>query len=88
MAKKVPQRMCVGCSNMYNKKELIRIVKNKEGQVFYDPIGKANGRGTYICKNVHCFDAAIENKKIETIFKQSLPKEVIDDLRNKILNEQ
>ena len=87
MAKKVPQRMCIGCSEMHNKKELIRIVKNKEGQIFYDSIGKANGRGAYICKNVDCLDSAVKNKKFENTFKQSLPQEIIDKLRSKILNE-
>ena len=87
MAKKIPQRMCIGCGKMCDKKELIRIVKNKEGQIFYDPIGKANGRGAYICKDVDCFDSAIKNKKLEGIFKQSIPQEAIDKIRNEIFNE-
>ncbi len=87
MAKKIPQRMCVGCGEMNDKKVLIRIVKNKEGEIFYDPIGKANGRGAYICKDVGCFDAAIKNKKLEKVFKQSIPQEIIDKLRSEILNE-
>ena len=49
--KKVPQRKCIACQERDSKKGLIRIVKNKEGQIFLDPIGKANGRGAYICKD-------------------------------------
>lgn len=87
MAKKIPQRMCIGCGEMNDKKVLMRIVKNKEGQIFYDPIGKANGRGAYICKDVQCFDSAINNKKLERVFKQPFPQEIIDKLRSEILNE-
>ena len=67
MARKIPQRMCVGCGEMFNKKELLRVVKNKEGEIFYDPIGKANGRGAYICKNPSCFDLVIKDKKLEKV---------------------
>ena len=50
--KKVPQRKCIACQERDSKKGLIRIVKNKEGQIFLDPIGKANGRGAYIGNKV------------------------------------
>ena len=43
--KKVPMRMCLGCGEMYPKRELIRAVKNKEGEISLDLIGKAPGRG-------------------------------------------
>ncbi|MFR9296495.1 MAG: RNase P modulator RnpM, partial [Aedoeadaptatus pacaensis] len=52
--KKVPLRKCVGCSESKPKKELIRIVKNKEQEVFIDETGKANGRGAYVCKDIRC----------------------------------
>ncbi|HHT50420.1 MAG TPA: YlxR family protein [Eubacteriaceae bacterium] len=84
MARKIPQRMCVGCGEMFNKKELLRVVKNKEGEIFYDPIGKANGRGAYICKNPSCFDLVIKDKKLEKVFKMPIPQDTIDILRSKI----
>lgn len=86
MKKKIPQRMCIGCGMMNNKKELIRIVKNKEGDIFYDSTSKANGRGAYICDNVECFDLAINNKKFEKTFKQSIPEDIVQKIRNEILN--
>ena len=46
--KKIPQRQCVGCRMMKNKKELIRILKTDEG-IIIDDTGKKNGRGAYIC---------------------------------------
>lgn len=52
--KKVPQRKCIACQDRDNKKELVRIVKNKEGHIFLDKTGKANGRGAYICNCSEC----------------------------------
>ena len=51
-AKKIPMRMCVACREMKPKKEMLRIVKPKEGDVFIDFSGKAAGRGAYICNEV------------------------------------
>ena len=59
--KKVPQRKCIACQDRDNKKELIRIVKNKEGEIFIDLTGKANGRGAYICKDCECLKKAIKS---------------------------
>ena len=52
MQKKIPTRKCVGCGEMKEKKELIRIVRTPEGEILLDATGKANGRGAYICNNV------------------------------------
>ena len=60
--KKVPLRMCTGCSEMKPKKELIRVVKNKEGEVSIDLTGKKAGRGAYICKDIECFNKHINLK--------------------------
>ena len=47
--KKVPMRMCVGCREMKEKRELIRIVRTPEGETLMDPTGKKSGRGAYLC---------------------------------------
>ena len=57
--KKIPQRKCIACQERDSKKGLTRIVKTKEGEIFLDPTGKANGRGAYICKDVECMKKAI-----------------------------
>lgn len=46
--RKIPLRKSVVSNEVIDKRDLLRIVKNKEGQVFIDPTGKANGRGAYI----------------------------------------
>ena len=73
--KKIPQRQCVGCRMMKNKKELIRILKTDEG-IIIDDTGKKNGRGAY-----KCLKKAIENKGLERSFKMPVDKEVYDNLK-------
>ena len=52
--KKIPMRMCVGCREMKEKRELIRIVRTPEGETALDPTGKKPGRGAYVCRNPEC----------------------------------
>lgn len=83
--RKIPQRKCIACSERGDKKQLIRIVKNKEGEVFVDPSGKANGRGTYIHLSEECIEKAMTNKLIEKSFKTSIPEEVFDRLKEELI---
>lgn len=82
--KKVPLRKCVGCSESKPKKELIRIVKNKEQEVFIDETGKANGRGAYVCKDIKCFNKAIKSKAIYKALGKDLSEEAIESLRQSL----
>ncbi|GAA0862603.1 RNase P modulator RnpM [Paraclostridium tenue] len=82
--KKVPQRKCIACQDRDNKKELIRIVKNKEGQIFLDKTGKANGRGAYICNCSECLKKAIKSKALSRAFKIEVPDEVYESLMKEI----
>ena len=51
--KKIPQRTCIGCKEKKDKKDLIRIVKDKDGNITLDRTGKANGRGAYTVSYTH-----------------------------------
>ena len=82
--KKVPLRKCVGCSESKPKKELTRIVKNKEQEVFIDETGKANGRGAYVCKDIKCFNKAIKSKAIYKALGKDLSEEAIESLRQSL----
>ena len=82
--KKVPQRKCIACQERDSKKGLIRIVKNKEGQIFLDPIGKANGRGAYICEDVHCMEKAMKTKALEKTLKVSVDSEIFEKLKEQL----
>lgn len=80
MTKKVPKRMCCGCLEMFEKKELVRIVKSGDGEISLDVTGKKNGRGAYICKNISCLKKAIKSKKIERSLSCSIDEELYDKL--------
>ncbi len=82
--KKAPMRKCVGCGEQKSKKELIRIVKNNEDEIFVDDTSKANGRGVYICNNVDCFEKAHANKQLERSLKCRINEDLYDELKTKI----
>ena len=84
--KKIPMRQCVGCREMKNKKELIRVIKTEEEEILIDVTGKKNGRGAYICPNVDCLNKAITTKGLERSFKMSIAKEIYEDLKKELEN--
>ena len=63
--KKIPMRKCVGCGEMKPKKELLRILRTETGEFVVDALGKANGRGAYLCRSVECFQKAVKNRGLE-----------------------
>ncbi len=80
MAKKVSLRQCVGCGEMKDKKEMMRVLKSAEGQVSLDMTGRKNGRGAYLCKNGECLSKARRNKGLERSFKMRIPDEIYENL--------
>lgn len=66
--RKYPSRMCVGCGEMFPKRELIRVVKQPDGVIVLDSTGKRNGRGAYICKKLECLKAARKSRRLEKSF--------------------
>ncbi len=85
--KKIPMRKCIGCNEMKEKKQLIRIVRNNEGVINIDRVGKMPGRGAYICNDVKCFDAAVKARRLEKAFKAKLPDDIYPSLREMISEE-
>ena len=73
-------RMCVGCREMKEKKELIRVVRSPEGEVSLDPVGKKSGRGAYVCANADCLKRAIKQKQLERQLDVTLPAETLEAL--------
>ena len=82
--KNLPKRTCIGCNEIKLKKELIRIVKNKEGQISLDKTGKANGRGAYICDKIECLEKAIKTKRLERNFETKISEDIYNELRQTI----
>ncbi len=77
-------RMCIVCREHSDKKELLRIVKNKEGEIFVDKTGKANGRGAYICKDKECLEKLKKTKGINRAFKCEVKNDVYDKIGEEI----
>ncbi|MGN0748581.1 MAG: RNase P modulator RnpM [Christensenellales bacterium] len=75
-------RMCMVCREMKNKENLIRVVKNKSGEIFVDKTKKADGRGAYICENC-CTEKLKKLKSLNKAFKCVVPDEIYDKIITK-----
>lgn len=82
--KKIPLRQCIGCGEMKNKKEMIRVLKTTEGAVVIDATGRMNGRGAYLCRDAGCFRRAVKTKGLEHSLKMAIPPEVYGELEKEM----
>jgi predicted RNA-binding protein YlxR (DUF448 family) len=73
-ARKVPIRMCVGCRERKEKKELVRIVKTVQGNIEIDPTGKKSGRGAYVCLRAECVEL-LNRKDLSSAFRLEIAEE-------------
>ena len=81
MEKKEPIRMCAVCRNHFDKKELVRVVKNKNGKIFVDTTFKAEGRGAYVCKNPECIARLEKTKALNRAFKCEVPAHIYSEIK-------
>ena len=77
-------RMCVGCREMKKKRELLRIVKNAEGKISFDRVGKAPGRGAYICRSEECLTKAVRQRQLERALETKIDEAVYQQLMEEI----
>lgn len=84
--RKVPLRTCVVTKEKLEKKDLIRVVKNNNGEVFVDLTGKANGRGAYIKKDINVLNDAKRTKALEKHLETSISEEVYKNIEDVINN--
>jgi len=84
--KKIPMRTCVVCHEKLEKRELLRIVRNKEGEVSVDLTGKANGRGAYIKKDLEVLEKAIKGKMLERHLECQIDDSIYEEIRKIIEN--
>ena len=78
--KKIPMRQCIGCREMKPKKELVRIVCTKDGDISVDLTGKKNGRGAYLCHSDDCLKKVVKSRALDRIFAAKVGQEVYDTL--------
>ena len=82
--KKIPQRTCVITHEKLDKKDLFRVVRNKEGEVFIDESGKMNGRGAYLKKDADVIETARKTKALERHLEIKIEDRIYDELLNKL----
>ena len=87
--KKAFQRTCMACNEKKDKYDLIRIVKNKKGEILVDQTGKQEGRGAYICNNIECLEKVIKTNRISRVLKSDTEQKIYENIRGVIIgNEQ
>lgn len=77
----------MGCNEKKDKKDLIRIVKNKNNEISIDRTGKLDGRGAYICDDIKCLEKVIKSKRLEKVFEYKISDEIYENLRGVILDK-
>ncbi len=82
--KKVPIRSCLICREKSDKRRLFRIVKNKEGEIFFDKTLKANGRGAYVCDSDECIGKIKNTNRLDKAFEVEISKDVKDKIYDQI----
>ncbi|MCL2424895.1 MAG: YlxR family protein [Oscillospiraceae bacterium] len=70
-------RMCLGCREMKEKSQLVRIVKSPDGEVSVDAIGKKPGRGAYLCRDSNCFKRVAKSGAISRALKTSISESIL-----------
>ena len=85
--KNQPQRTCMGCNSKKDKRDLIRIVKNKQNEISIDRTGKQEGRGAYLCDDIQCLEKVIKSKRLEKILDSKISEEIYENLRGVILDK-
>lgn len=80
--KKMPERTCVVTKEKALKKDLIRVVRNKDGLIMVDSTGKANGRGAYLKKDADVVNKARSTKILDKILETQIPDTIYDEILN------
>lgn len=86
--KHIPLRKCVGCGELIGKKGAVRVVRDKNGSVAVDPIGKMQGRGAYLCKAMNCFEVAQKGRKLERSLKCQISADIYDTVKKELAADE
>lgn len=82
--KRIPQRQCVGCREMKDKRSLRRVVKSPEGEISLDMNGKKPGRGAYVCPDPECLKKARKSRALERALETPIPDAVYETLEEEM----
>lgn len=78
--KKIPLRKCIATGEMKPKKEMVRIVRSKEGEISIDLTGKKSGRGAYLSKDKEAILLAKKKNILASQLEASVSDEIYDEL--------
>ena len=82
--RKMPERTCVVTKEKTNKRDLLRVVRDKEGNVMIDVTGKANGRGAYLKKDIEVIKKAQSSKILDKVLEVNIPESIYEEMINMI----
>lgn len=69
--KHVPQRTCVACRQVKNKRDLVRIVRTDDNSLVVDNTGKKPGRGAYLCRDKECWEKGLKSNYLARVLRMS-----------------
>lgn len=73
--KKTPLRMCIACRQLFEKREMLRVVRS-EDKIFLDFTSKASGRGAYVCDNPDCVKKMKKQRLLNKVFSCPIDDEI------------
>ena len=82
--KKIPLRTCVVSKEKCDKRDLLRVVRDKDGNVFVDLTLKANGHGVYLKKDANIIKTAKDKDILSRCLSVKVNEEVYDELLKNI----
>ena len=80
MSKQPSTRMCIACKGLFDKRDLLRVVRTPEGEILLDRTGKKAGRGAYLCGDPECLKKCVKNKLLNKSFKVAISDEAYASL--------
>ncbi len=79
--KRNPQRSCIACREVKDKRQLVRIVRTPENKITLDPTGKTNGRGAYLCRKADCWNKGLQKGRIIQALKITVSAQELTTLK-------
>ena len=83
--KRIEMRRCAACRQVRHKSELLRVVKNSDGEISIDTAKKFFGRGAYLCRSPECATTLQKRRCLDRIFKVKVPDELYDMVKETVL---
>ncbi len=74
-------RRCAGCGMLKDKRDLIRVIRTKEGEILVDETQKKNGRGSYLCRSADCLEAAVKRRAFQRELRCSKDPDIYGQVR-------